>query len=229
MQLTLTEAAELVSGQHFGSQQIVIRGTGTISSARQSEITFADSQKALDRLEGSPAEVVLVPLELEPTDRAYIQVADVREAFGKLVNYFRPRRRFARLGISPSAHVSKSANIADDVDVFPGAVIGDHVDIGPGTTIHGNVTIMDGSKIGENVTIYPGVVLYEDTIIGARCILHANCVVGAYGFGYDTTDEGTHQLGAQYGYVELGSRRRAWRGNHDRPRLVRRDDDWRGD
>lgn len=205
MQLTLNEAADWVGGTYFGSDQIVIRGTGTISSARQGEVTFAESKKALERLEHSPAEVVLVPLDVELTDRAYIQVADVREAFAKLVTYFRPRRKFARVGVSPHAHVSKSAKIGDDVDIFPGVVIGAQVDIGSGTMIHGNVTIMDGCKIAENVTIYPGVVLYEDTIVGARCILHANCVVGAYGFGYDTTDAGTHQLGAQYGYVELES------------------------
>lgn len=203
MQLTLKEAAELVGGTHVGSDQIIIRGTGTVSSARQGEITFADSQQILSRMEHSPAEVVLVPRDLIPTDRAYIQVDEVRDGFAKLVTHFRPQRTFARIGVSPGAHVSETARIADDVDIYPGAVIGDDVEIGPGTTIHGNVTIMAGCQISENVTIFPGAVLYEDTIVGARCILHANCVVGAYGFGYDTAADGTHQLGAQYGYVEL--------------------------
>lgn len=205
MQLTLKQAAELVGGAHVGEDQIIIRGTGTVSSARQGEVTFADSRQILNRMEHSPAEVVLVPRDLEPTNRAYIQVDDVREAFAKLVTYFRPQRQFARVGISPGAHVSSTAKVADDVDIYPGSVIGEDVEIGAGTTIHGNVTIMAGCKIAENVTIYPGVVLYEDTIVGARCILHGNCVVGAYGFGYDTSAAGTHQLGAQYGYVELES------------------------
>jgi len=205
MQLSLKEAAQLVDGSYFGSDQIIIRGAGTLSSARQGEITFAESTRILERLENSPAEAVLVPKELEPTDRAYIQVENVREAFGKLVMHFRPPRKIARVGISPAARVSELAKISADVDVFPGAFIGDDVEIGPGTTIHANVTIMDGCRIAENVTIYPGAVLYEDTIIGARCILHANSVIGAYGFGYDTAADGTHKLGAQYGYVELES------------------------
>lgn len=204
MQLTLKEAAQIVGGTHHGSDQIVIRGTGTLSSARQGEITFADSSKSLERLERSPAEVVLVPAELQPTDRAYIQVEDVREAFAKLVAHFRPPRQIVRTGVSDSASVSPLAQLADDVDVHPGAVIGDHVEIGAGTTIHANVTVMAGCKIAENVTIYPGAVLYEDTIVGARCILHANCVIGAFGFGYDVVD-GAHQLGSQMGYVELES------------------------
>ena len=202
MQLTLKQAAEIVDGKLSGSEHIVVRGTGTISSAREGEVTFADSAKALQKLEHSAAEVVLVPLDLEPEDRAYIQVEDVRETFAKLVAVFRPQRQFARTGISAAASVAATAKIANDVDVHAGAYIGEDVVIGEGTTIHANVTVMDGCQIAENVTIFPGAVLYEDTIVGARCILHANVVVGAYGFGYDTVD-GAHQLGAQMGYVEL--------------------------
>ena len=204
MQLTLAEVAALVGGTAHGSDQLVVRGTGTISSARQGEITFADSQKTLDRLSHSVAEVVLVPLDLTPEDRAYVQVENVREAFAKLVQHFHPPRVSPRIGISPQAIVSETAKIGNDVDIYPGAVIYDDVELGDGCTIHANVSIMSGCRIAENTTIYPGAVLYEDTLIGARCILHSNCVIGAYGFGYDTVD-GAHQLGAQLGYVELES------------------------
>lgn len=202
MQLNLQQAADLVGGKHFGATHLIIRGTGTISSARQGEITFAETEKTLQRLEMSPAEVVLVPIGLEVADRASIQVEDVREAFAKLVAYFRPPRQPVRIGISPAAHVSETAQISADVDIHPGAYIGEDVRIGAGSTIHANVSIMAGCQIAENVTIYPGAVLYEDTVIGARCILHANSVVGAFGFGYDVVD-GEHCLGAQLGYVEL--------------------------
>lgn len=202
MQLTLKEAAALVGGIPHGSDQLVVRGTGTISSARQGEITFADTQKVLDRLSHSVADVVLVPLDLQPEDRAYIQVENVREAFDKLVEYFHHRRVSRRIGVSPAAIVSPTAKIGNDVDIHPGAVISDDVEIGDGCTIYANVTVMAGCRVAENVTLFPGVVLYEDTLIGPRCILHANCVVGAYGFGYDMVD-GAHQLGAQFGYVEL--------------------------
>lgn len=203
MQLSLKEAAQIVDGVHFGSEKIIIRGTGTLSSARQGEITFVESEKTLQKLEHSPAEVVLVPKDIEPADRAYIQVDDVRESFAKLVMHFRPPRESQRIGVSSAANVHPSAKIAADVDIHPGACVGADVEIGPGTTVHANATVMDGCRIAENVTVFPGAVLYEDTIVGARCILHANCVVGAYGFGYDTGSDGTHQLGAQFGYVEL--------------------------
>ena len=202
MQLTLKEAADLVGGVAAGPDNLVLRGAGTLSSARPGEITFAESQKVLDRLSHSFAEAVLVPEGLHPEDRAYIQVENVRSAFGKLVEHFHPPRVAPRIGVSPHANISSCAKLGNDVDVHPGAVIGEDVQIGDGCTIHANVTVMAGCRIADNVTLFPGVVLYDRTIIGPRCILHANCVIGAYGFGYDCVD-GVHQLGAQLGYVEL--------------------------
>ena len=202
MQLTLKDAADFVGGTHHGPDHTILRGAGTLSSARQGELTFVESKQALERLEHSPAAAVLVPLGLCPEDRPYIQVDDVREAFAKFVSHFRPPRPLTRTGISSAAHISDTATIAHDVDVHPGAVVHDDVRIDQGCTIHANVVIMPGCRIAENVTIFPGAVLYEDTIIGPRCIVHANAVLGAYGFGYDTV-AGQHQLGAQLGFVEL--------------------------
>jgi len=202
MQLTLKEAADLVDGKYHGPAHICIRGTGTISSARQGEITFAETARAVEQLEHSPAEVVLVAKDLQPEDRAYIQVDDVRASFVKLVAHFHPSQKLVRIGVSPRAHVSDLAIIAEDVDIHTGAFVGDDVEIGAGCTIHANVNILARCRIAENVTIFPGAVLYENTIVGPRCILHANVVVGAYGFGYNTVG-GAHQLCPQMGYVEL--------------------------
>lgn len=202
MQITLKEAADLVDGTHHGPDHMILRGAGTLSSARQNEITFVESKKMLQRLEHSAAGVVLVPFEFHLEDRAHIQVDKVRDAFAKLVAKFRPHRVSRRTGISPDARISESAMIAEDVDIHFGAAIHEDVHVAQGCTIHANVVIMAGSRIDENVTIFPGAVLYIDTIVGPRCIIHANAVLGAYGFGYDTV-EGKHQRGAQLGYVEL--------------------------
>jgi UDP-3-O-[3-hydroxymyristoyl] glucosamine N-acyltransferase len=133
-----------------------------------------------------------------------IQVDDVHAAFAALVTHFRPRRRKERIGISPLAVISPTAQIGEGVDVHPLATIGDDVVIGPGSTIHSGVRIMAGSKIGQNVTIFPNAVLYEDTIIGPRCVIHAGAVLGAYGFGYSFVDD-HHELSPQLGNVVLGA------------------------
>ncbi len=202
MQLTLKEAADLVGGTHSGPDLLMLRGAGPLSSARQNEITFVESKKALERLDRSLAGAVLVPHDLEPRDRTHIKVDDVRSAFAKLVAYFRPPRCRPRTGVSSSAQISETAQIASDVDILPGAVVSDDVHIGQGCTIHANVVLMPGCRIANNVTVFPAAILYEDTIVGPRCVIHANAGIGAYGFGYDTV-EGKHELGAQLGFVEL--------------------------
>ena len=53
MQITLKEAADLVDGAHHGPDHMILRGAGTLSSARQNEITFIESKKMLQRLEHS--------------------------------------------------------------------------------------------------------------------------------------------------------------------------------
>jgi UDP-3-O-[3-hydroxymyristoyl] glucosamine N-acyltransferase len=121
-----------------------------------------------------------------------------------VVAYFQPLRRPRRIGISPLASVSPTAQLAADVDVHPYATIGDDVTIGAGTTIHAGVHILAGARIGENVTIFPNAVLYENTVVGSGCLIHAGAVLGAYGFGYELV-EGRHQLSAQLGNVELGA------------------------
>ncbi|UCE68010.1 MAG: acyl-ACP--UDP-N-acetylglucosamine O-acyltransferase [Candidatus Zixiibacteriota bacterium] len=54
----------------------------------------------------------------------------------------------------PTAIVSSTAKIADDVKIGPYSVIEDDVVIGRGTIVYSSVSIKDGARIGENVKIY---------------------------------------------------------------------------
>jgi UDP-3-O-[3-hydroxymyristoyl] glucosamine N-acyltransferase len=204
MAVTLAELAQLVGGTLLGQGDVKIVGAATLSTAGPGEITFVDSAERLPRLEQHSAAAVVVPKPLEPGRLPAIQVDDVYASFAKIVSYFRPVRVQPRIGISPAAVVSRSARLAHDVDVHPGASIGDDVSIGTGSTIHSGVRLMAGCQIGEQVTIFPNAVLYENTVVGPRSVIHANAVLGAYGFGY-TLAGGKHQLSAQLGHVELGA------------------------
>lgn len=204
MAATLAELAQLVGGTLLGPGELEIEGAATLSTAGPHDITFVDSAERLPRLEQTPAAAVVVPRLISPGKRPAIEVDDVHAAFARIVCHFRPVRMQPRVGISRDAVVSRSAQLAHDVDVHPGATIGDEVTIGPGTTIHSGVRVMSGCRIGEHVTIFPNAVLYENTVVGPRCVIHAGAVLGAYGFGYVSTG-GKHQLSAQLGYVELGA------------------------
>jgi UDP-3-O-[3-hydroxymyristoyl] glucosamine N-acyltransferase len=175
-----------------------------LRTARPDEIAFAESEKALRELVSSSAGAVVVATNMAPPARPSIQVENVREAFARIVAYFRPTRPPMRVGISPAAHISPTAELADDVDVYPGAFLGDDVRVERGCTIHPQAVLLAGCQLADDVTIFPGAVLYENTVVGARAIIHAGAVLGAYGFGYET-GEGKHRRGAQLGHVEIGA------------------------
>jgi UDP-3-O-[3-hydroxymyristoyl] glucosamine N-acyltransferase len=137
-------------------------------------------------------------------ERPAIFVDDPRDAFAKIVMFFRPPVEMEHVGISPDARVDPTAQLAVGVRVHAGATIGANVRIGRGSEIHSNVTIMPGCEIGDDVLLFPGVVLYEGCQIGDRCLIHAGAVIGAYGFGYDTI-QGRHERGPQLGYVLIES------------------------
>jgi UDP-N-acetylglucosamine acyltransferase len=61
--------------------------------------------------------------------------------------------------ISPLAHVSKDAKLADCVIVHPFTHIYENVEIGEGTIIHSNVSIYPGTRIGKHCEIFPGAVI----------------------------------------------------------------------
>ncbi len=204
MQATLGELAALVEGRLVGDENILIQGAASLRDAEPGQITLVDGDGKNHLLQQGRATAIIAPQNFNCRDIPAILVDDVHRAFAIVVLHFHPQRQERRIGISPLAAVSPTAQIADNVDVYPYASIGDDVIIGAGSTIHSGVHIMVGSLIGENVTIFPNTVLYEDTVVGPRCVIHANAVLGAYGFGYGFAD-GRHVLSAQLGNVILGA------------------------
>ncbi|REJ68518.1 MAG: UDP-3-O-(3-hydroxymyristoyl)glucosamine N-acyltransferase [Planctomycetota bacterium] len=204
MTTRLAQIAELVDGKLVGDGTLSIAGAATLTAAQPGDVSFLEDPENIRHLEDTSASALVVPHGFLPPGWNVIQVDEVQACFARIVTHFRPPRRTGRIGVSPAAHISPTAQLEDDVDIHPGAVVGDDVVIGRGATIHANVVLMDGCRLAENVTIFPGAVLYEDTIVGPRSIIHGGAVLGAYGFGYDSSS-GRHQLSAQLGHVELGA------------------------
>ena len=202
MQTTVLDLAHLVDGDLHGDATVVISGAATVSNAGPEDITLADNDEFLNKIDTSQAAAVVVPHGVRPHRVPYICVDDVRRSFAKIVLSFRRPIKWEGIGVSPDAHVSPSARIAPDVDIYPGALVGDNATIGSGSVIHSGVRIMAGSKLAENVILFPNVVLYENTIVGPRVTIHSGAVIGAYGFGYDLVNE-RHELTAQLGHVEI--------------------------
>jgi UDP-N-acetylglucosamine acyltransferase len=58
------------------------------------------------------------------------------------------------MNIHPTAIISASAKLADDVEIGPYSIIGDNVEIGSGCVIHSHVVINGPTRIGSNNRIY---------------------------------------------------------------------------
>src|SRR5438132_2959011 len=206
MPTSLAMLAKLVGGRLTGniSGELMIDGAATLVDADPGEISLLDSPDKSHRLAGCRASALVVPADFNPDRWPAIQVDDVHRAFAAIVLHFHPPRQMRRTGVSPSAFVSPSARLGEDVDVHPGAMVADGVEIGARSTIHSGARLMAGCALGRGVTIYPNAVLYENTIVGDRSIVHAAAVIGAYGFGYKLVAD-QYQLSAQLGHVEIGN------------------------
>ena len=205
MATQLAKLAALVGGQVIGDPAVLIAGAATLLDAQSGDITLLDKVEKADRLATSLACAAVVPANFPATALTMpaICVEDVHAAFTQIVLSFRPQRPRRHAGISPGAHVSASAKLAEDVQVHAGATIGDEVEVGAGSTIHSGAHLMAGCKLGAGVTVFPSAVLYEDTVVGDRSIIHAGVIVGCHGFGYKFSN-GKHLLSAQLGHVQIG-------------------------
>jgi UDP-3-O-[3-hydroxymyristoyl] glucosamine N-acyltransferase len=201
--IALAELAKLAGGQVQGDATTLIGGAAVLGDARPGDITLVDQPERIKQLATTQAAAVVVAPGIEHGWPAAIVVADVHDAFAKIVAHFRPPRRRAKVGLSPLAIVSQSAQLGSNVDVHPGATIGDDAVIGDGTTILPGAHILAGCRIGRDVTIGPAAVLYEDTVVGDRTIIHGGAVIGTNGFGYQQV-EGRHMPAPQLGHVEIG-------------------------
>jgi UDP-3-O-[3-hydroxymyristoyl] glucosamine N-acyltransferase len=201
--IPLAELAQFVGGQVQGDATTLIRGAAVLRDVQPGDITLVDQPERVKELAATQAAAVVVAAGIEHGWPAAIIVADVHQAFAKIVAHFRPPRRLPKIGVSPLAVISPSARLGSDVDIHPGATIGDEVQVGDGTTVLPGTHLLAGCRIGRDVLIGPAAVLYEDTVVGDRTMIHGGAVIGTHGFGYQQVD-GRHVLGPQLGHVEIG-------------------------
>lgn len=199
---TLGEIADYVDGQLHGDPQLEIVGADTIREAVAGQITLAHHPKYADAIAQCDAVAVITNTSFRPETHPYIVVANVAEAFAKVVQLFRPQHATRVAGVHPSAVVDPTATIDPTAFVGPRAVVEADTVIEAGVKLHAGVVVGAGSSIGAETVLFPNVVLYQNTVIGKRCIVHGNATIGAYGFGYDSSS-GRHVLSQQLGNVVI--------------------------
>lgn len=204
MEITVKEIAEIVDGQLFGDDKIVIRNLAKIEEAESGDLTFLYLPVYEKYFQTTQASAILVKPNFNKArnDIAYIEVKDPNKAFFKIVNkYFTPD--FTLKGIDATAFVHPKAKLGNNVSlgrnvvISAGCVIGDNVKIFHNSVLHENVAV------GNDCLFFSNISIREKCIIGDRVIIHSGTVVGSDGFGYDADEKGVFHKIHQIGIVKI--------------------------
>jgi len=204
MKKSLKELAKLIKGEvEEKDGDIEITGVAKVEDAKEGEITFAVSDKFLNKARESHASAVIVPLRIKEFPKATIRVENPRLALAQILRVFYPQERKSS-GIHPSVILGKGIKVGKRVSIGPYTVIGERVEIGEDVCISAGVYLGDGVKIGRKSLLYPGVIILNNTLIGERVIIHAGTVIGADGFGFAKKKDGSYYKIPQVGRVVIG-------------------------
>lgn len=188
------DAAARVTWLRAPDPALVIDRPAQIDRGQPGAISFltATVADASAQLGATKASIVVVDQRADLNDEALAATsatAVIRSDNARL-DFIRVVSRFfvpppAR-GIHPSAVVSDTA------------VLGQEVAIGP------LCTIAEGCRLGDGTVLEAGVHLYPGVILGSRVHIHAGAVIGADGFGYERDPDGRLERFPHVGHVEVG-------------------------
>jgi len=184
--MKLGELIERLGGKLVhGSLQLELTNVGSYEQADPLSLIFVDSPSAVTKaLESHAGAIVLraASAAAYPEDKSVVEVEQPRLWFAKAAKLLNQGLSFAE--VHPTAVVSKTAVLGENVRIEATAVIGEDVSIGDGSQIGAGTVLGTAVSIGKDCHIHPRVVLYGGTTLGDRVVVHAGAVLGADGFGY---------------------------------------------
>ena len=195
--ISASQITELVEGDLQGNSNLVIHGAYDLVPGKKFHISFLNNDSDLNSLRNSLSDLIIVPqnLEVDTIDKSLIFVESPKSSFFKVVNsYFKFTLNEVSKGICPSAQISSSSILANDVRVGSNVIIEDNVEIHSGASIGPNSYIGQNSSIGKNSIIHPNVTIYNNVKIGKNVIINSGCILGASGFGIIQQDKSLIQV-----------------------------------
>ena len=162
--MKLSKIAEILNIELSGADA-EITAINSLQNARQSELSYCDSDKNEKFLFATKAAAVLVKIgTAAPSGVRALECENPHLAFAILSAHF----------AKPLIRSGAPAKIAASAQIEQGVHIGVN------------------STIGENCVILSGAYIGDDVHIGSGCVIHANAVIGSDGFGYAHTKTGEH-------------------------------------
>lgn len=172
-------------------ENLSIRGMASLSEGGEGMLVYAENPRQAKDLQTLRASAVLCPAGLADRvpDKIAILVSKKPRvdfaAVGRLLfpGAVKPTAVTGETGISPAAHMAKSADIEDGAIVEAGAVVGAGAAIGAGTVIAPNAVIGPAVMIGRDCYIGPGATVVA-AVIGNNTVIHSGVRIGQDGFGF---------------------------------------------
>jgi UDP-3-O-[3-hydroxymyristoyl] glucosamine N-acyltransferase len=184
--LTVGELIERLGGELVqGSAELGIEYVCSYEQADASSLIFVENLNAVGKTSECVAGAVVcksADADSYPLGMCVIQVDQPRLWFARAAGLLSPDKKGN--AVDPTAVVSRTAMLGEDVRIGAGAVISEDVSIGEGSRIDAGVVLSKAVSIGKDCHIYPRAVLYGGTTLGDRVVIHAGAVLGADGFGY---------------------------------------------
>jgi UDP-3-O-[3-hydroxymyristoyl] glucosamine N-acyltransferase len=177
--MLLKEIAEFLDGKLNGDGNIEITGVAAHGTALRGEISFLEKA---ENLKNTNASCVIVPEGLDFPGTT-IEVKNPKLAFAKIAAVLHPPKKRSPL-IHPSAVVSDSAILGQNVFIGAFCCVGENSEIGDGTELRAGAKVGDNVLIGHDCVLHPNVFIEDNSNIGNRVVLHSGVVIGADGFGY---------------------------------------------
>lgn len=196
------ELAVMVDGQLAGDGSVVIHALDSIEAAGPGQITFLAHSARAELLKTTGASVVIVPLDVESSEKTLIRVKNPYLA-SAIIHNFLLEESFEATGIHPQAHVGKGCDIGTEVSIEACAVLGDNVSIGERVRIGAGVYVGNNSSIGDDSVIRANVSIEHGCVIGRRVTIHCGTVIGSDGYGYAQDERGNHIKRPQVGTVQI--------------------------
>ncbi|MEN6670794.1 UDP-3-O-(3-hydroxymyristoyl)glucosamine N-acyltransferase [Psychrobacter sp. B38] len=200
----------IINKAELNAEQLrqAFNSVGSLITAEPNQLSFLADPNYVSSLADSQAGAVFVTAEYSdqvPQTAIALVVANPYLAYASASQLFAPKSLFS--GVHPSAFISDSAIIEDDVNIGPFCVIGDHVTIGARSSLDAHVVIEADTDVGHDCVIKSQVVIGPNSVIGNYVRLHSGVSIGAEGFGFaptrDPSTTGWERI-AQLGRVVIG-------------------------
>lgn len=208
LNLTVAQVAQITGSEAPALQDQPITALCSLEDAHEGGLCYLTSLEKAEMLKDLKASALLVPESAKdkklPFNGALLYAKNPEWAFILLMKYVDAQHQKHTPGIHPTAVISQSAKLGNNVSVGAYTVVEDGAQIGDNTVIFPQCYIGKDVVIGKNCYIYPQVVIREECVLKDYVILQAGAKIGSDGFGFSFHD-GRHQKIPQIGNVVLGN------------------------